>query len=71
MNYRAAALRHSPACILGVGMNAHLWRRFDERKITRGFFLKGRDKLEINVSKSFRECGYAKLWISYSLRRDV
>lgn len=31
-------------------------------------FKKGREKLERSVSKSFRECGYAKLWISYSLR---
>lgn len=31
-------------------------------------FKKGREKLERSVSKSFRGCGYAKLWISYSLR---
>lgn len=41
MNYRVAALSHSPAHILGMGMNACPWRGFDERNLTRGFLKRG------------------------------
>lgn len=41
MDCRAAALSHSLARILGMSMNAQLWRGFGERKTTRGFLKRG------------------------------